>query len=105
MDLKQLAAKPKLSKVTVDTELVVEAYGEPVEFYMYDRQDLPLYMKLIQLKEDESELWHLVKSIVLDAEGRRVLEDGEILPVDIMVPVIEAAVKHLGNQTPLTSQQ
>lgn len=105
MDLKQLAAKPKLSKVTVDSDLVVKAYGEPVEFYMYDRQDLPLYLRLVQIREDEAELWQIVKSIVLDESGKPVLEEDDVLPVEIMVPVIEAAVKHLGNTAPQTSQQ
>lgn len=105
MELKQLATKPKLHKITVDAEYVVEAYGEPVEFYMWDRQDLPTYLKLAQLREDQNELFDVIQNLVLDADGNKVLAEGEMLPVEIMVPVLEAAVSHLGNAKPQTSQQ
>lgn len=103
MELKQLAQKPQLEKVTVDSETVVSAYGEPVEFYMWDRQDLPTYLRLAQIKENEEEIFLALKELVLDAQGKPVLNDGDILPVDIMVPVIEAAIKHLGKEQPQTS--
>jgi hypothetical protein len=41
---------------------------------------------------------------VLDDKGKRVLSDGELLPVDIMVPVLEAAIQRLGNMKPQTSE-
>jgi len=37
MELKKLATKPNLIKVIVDKDTIVEAYGEPLEFYMWDR--------------------------------------------------------------------
>lgn len=104
MELKQLATKPQLEKVTVDDQKVVAAYGEPVVFYMYDRQDLPTYLKLAQLKDDQTELFSVVKQLVLDSDGNTVLNDGEMLPMDILVPVLEAAVAQLGNTKPQTSQ-
>lgn len=105
MELKQLATKPQLQKITVDNESVVEAYGEPVEFYMYDRQDLPTYLRLAQLREDQDELFTVIRELVLDKTGAKVLNEGEMLPIEIMVPVLEAAVNHLGNVNPQTSQQ
>ena len=95
MQLKELAQKPKLELVTVDTPVIVEAYGEPLEFYMMDRQDLPTYLKLAQIKDNQEERFEMVKDIVLDDKGKRVLSDGELLPVDIMVPVLEAAIQRL----------
>jgi hypothetical protein len=102
MELKALAAKPKLELVTVDTEAVVAAYGEPLEFWMWDRQDIPTYLKLAQLKEDNSAIFNIVKEIVLDSDGNPVLSDGEMLPIEIMIPVLQAAVKRLGNKKPQT---
>lgn len=90
--------------VSVDSEPVVAAYGEPVEFYMWDRQDLPLYLRLMTLNDDQSMLWEVVKELVLDETGNPILRDGEILPVEIMVPVVEAAINHLGNTMPQTTQ-
>ncbi len=104
MQLKELAQKPKLELVTVDTPVIVEAYGEPLEFYMMDRQDLPTYLKLAQIKDNQEEIFNIVKDIVLDDKGKRVLSDGELLPVDIMVPVLEAAIQRLGNMKPQTSE-
>jgi hypothetical protein len=104
MQLKELAQKPKLELVTVDTPVIVEAYGEPLEFYMMDRQDLPTYLKLAQIKDNQEEIFEIVKDIVLDDKGKRVLSDGELLPVDIMVPVLEAAIQRLGNMKPQTSE-
>lgn len=105
MQLKELAQKPKLQKVTVTDEVVVTAYGEALEFYMWDRQDLPTYLKIAQLKDDESGLFDIVKDVVLDDQGKRVLGNGEQLPVDILVPVLTAAMAQLGNKQPQTSAQ
>ena len=104
MQLKELAQKPNLELVTVDPPVIVEAYGEPLEFYMMDRQDLPTYLKLAQIKDNQEEIFEIVKDIVLDDKGKRVLGDGELLPVDIMVPVLEAAIQRLGNMKPQTSE-
>jgi len=103
MQLKELAQKPKLELVTVTDETVVQAYGEPLEFYMWDRQDLPTYLKIAQLKDNETQLFEIVRDVVLDEQGNRVLGDGEQLPVDILVPVLTAAMSKLGNKQPQTS--
>ena len=71
---------------------------------MMDRQDLPTYLKLAQIKDNQEEIFEIVKDIVLDDKGKRVLSDGELLPVDIMVPVLEAAIQRLGNMKPQTSE-
>lgn len=105
MELKTLASKPTLTKITVDAEPVVEAYGEPIDFYMWDRQDLPTYLKLGQMQHDQKELYTILKDLVLDEKGKPILESGYTLPIEIMVPVIERAVAHLGNLQPQTSQQ
>jgi ubiquinone biosynthesis protein Coq4 len=97
MKLKDLAQKPQLMKITVDDELVVTAFGEPVEFWMYDRQDLPTFMKLSKMKDDEGTLLEIVRELVLDEDGKRVLKDGHVLPIEILVKVIEAMIANLGN--------
>lgn len=104
MELGNLAKQPQLTKLTVDAEPIVAAYGEPVDFWMYDRQDLPTYLKLSKLQDDQTEMWDILKSLMLDSQGKPVLTDGVLLPVEIMVPVIEKAVAHLGNLNPQTSQ-
>lgn len=104
MKLKDIAAKPKLTKVTVDSEIIMNAYGEELEFYMYDRQDIPTFMKLSQLKENPAELMALVRDIVLDENGKKVLDPEELLPFEILVEVIRTVVERLGNTSPRTIQ-
>lgn len=103
MNIKELARKPELKKITVDTPFVVEAYGEPLDFWMYDRQSVPTYLQLAQLKDDHNQLFQIIKDIIMDENGLPVLKDGEMLPIDIMVPVLEAAIRELGNARPQTS--
>ena len=103
MNIKELARKPELKKITVDTPFVVEAYGEPLDFWMYDRQSVPTYLQLAQLKDDHNQLFQIIKDIIMDENGLPVLKDGEMLPIDIMVPVLEAAIRELGNAQPQTS--
>lgn len=104
MKLSELKSKPKLIKVVVDTDLVVEAYGEPVEFWMYDRQDLPTFLRLANVSEDQASVMELVRDLVLDENGKPVLEQGEVLPIEILMAVIEAMVQNLGNFKSQTSQ-
>lgn len=102
MQLKELAAKPKLNKITLDTDHIQSLYGEPLEFYMWDRQDIPTFLKIIQMKEDNLAIFNLLKDIVLDDQGLPVLTEGEMLPMEVMVAVIEGVVKNLGNSQPQT---
>lgn len=97
MKLSEIAQKPNLIKVELDDEKIVELYGEPLEFWMYDRQDLPTFLKLAQTREDQVELYSVIREMVLDEKGNKVLGSNEILPMQVMVPVIEAVVAKLGN--------
>lgn len=104
MQLQDLAVTPQLKKITVDDPTIVEAYGEAVEFYMFDRQDLPTYLRLAQVKEDQLEMWNILKELILDSQGNRVLKGNATLPIEIMAPILEVAVKELGNPKPQTSR-
>lgn len=97
MNLKELKAKPQLIQVSVDDPMVVEAYGEPVDFWMFDRQDLPTFLKLSQVNENREYIMELVRELVLDEKGKPILNDGEVLPIEILMKVIEAVVDKLGN--------
>lgn len=97
MKLQQLAAEPKLEKITVDAEAIVEKYGEPLDFYMYDRQDMDTFMQLASVnQEDQSAIFSVIRGLIRDEEGKLILEDKATLPVDVMVRVIEKVVERLG---------
>jgi hypothetical protein len=102
MKLSQLAAKPQLVKITIDDEETVQAFGESVEFWIYDRQSMETFMKLANVSEDNmGEIVKVINDMVLDEKGKRVLTDDLQLPTSIMFKVIEKVVTVLGN---LTSQ-
>ena len=98
MKLSELAVKPQLTKITIDSEQLVEKYGEPVDFYVLDRLPLDKYTKLASVKtEDFSSMIDLVKELILDEDGKPVMDDDHVLPTDIlneaMVKVVEVVGK------------
>jgi hypothetical protein len=98
MKLKALAAKPKLVKVTIDDEDIVERYGESLEFYIYDRQNIDVYMQLTQLENGSIEaIANAVMPLVLDENGDPAIDPSEQLPLDVLVKVIEQVSVTLGN--------
>ena len=104
MKLQQLARKPTLLKQVIDDAEIVEKYGEPVEFYVYDRYDMNTLMRLASVEgENFSAITDIVKELVLDEEGNPVITDENSLPLDIMLKVVEATVNQLGNLANQTS--
>jgi hypothetical protein len=97
MKLTQLAAKPQLVKIELNDEDVVKEFGEPLEFWIWDRQPMDRFVKLAQMKgENMSELIEAVNDMVLDEEGNPIIKDGLVLPTNIMTKVIGKVVETLG---------
>jgi hypothetical protein len=97
MKLTQLAAKPQLVKIELTDEDVVKEFGEPLEFWIYDRQPMDKFIRLAQMKgEDMSELIAAVNDMVLDEEGNSIIKDGLVLPTNVMTKVIGKVVETLG---------
>ena len=53
MKLSQLAAKPTLIKLQLDDEDVVTEYGEPLEFWIHDRQPIEKYIEMARAGGDD----------------------------------------------------
>jgi hypothetical protein len=97
MKLTQLAAKPQLIKIILDDEEIISEYKEPIEFWIYDRQPMSNFIKFANLKEGEVEsLMSAVKDIVLDEEGRQILQDELTIPIPVLSKVISKVVETLG---------
>jgi len=97
MKLTQLAAKPQLVKIELTDEDVVKEFGEPLEFWIYDRQPMDKFVRLAQMRgEDMSELITAVNEMVLDEEGNPIVKDGLMLPTNVMTKVIGKVVETLG---------
>jgi hypothetical protein len=101
MKLEALAATPTLRKITIDDENIVKKYGETLDFYIYDRYDMELYLKLASMSgsgdDNVQNLFVLIKDLICDEKGNKIVSGNKILPTDIMVKVVEETLKNLGN--------
>ena len=105
MKLKALAKKPQLTQVTINDDALVEKYGEPLDFWIYDRYEMDLYLKL--MNNDEKDIVGLsstIKEMVMDDDGSPIFGDGEIIPADVLTKMIEEVVAQLGNSVAQTSK-
>jgi hypothetical protein len=97
MKINQLANKPQLIQVTLDDNQTVELYGEPIEFWTWDRQPLDVFMKLASVKEDNpAEIINLVRTLILDEQGNQIVTDDQMLPGSVLVKAISKVVEILG---------
>jgi hypothetical protein len=97
MKLTQLAAKPQLVKIILDEEDVIKQYGEPLEFWIYDRQPLDKFIRLAQMQADNfADLVMAINEMVLDEEGNKIITEELTLPTNVMTKVIGKVVETLG---------
>ena len=97
-NIKEFAKKPQLIQVTIDNPDIVEAYGEPIDFWMMDHVDLSTYFGYFkaQSENDGDEINTLLRKIILNQEGNPALADDEALPVDITVAALTKVNEILG---------
>lgn len=97
MKLTQLAAKPQLVQFTLDDEDTVKEFGEAIEFWSWDRQPLDTFMKLANANtQDLSQMLNIVKTLILDEDGKEILSNENMLPSNVLVKVIGKIVETLG---------
>jgi hypothetical protein len=97
MDLSNLSTEPKLVEVKLDDKETVKQFGEPLVFFTYDRQPLSVYMTLSNATGNEQEKSvEILKTLVLDKDGKPVMADGRILPAKIMVKAMTKVMTLLG---------
>lgn len=97
MKLSQLAAKPQLIQIILDDEETVKEFGEPLEFWTWDRQPMATFLKLAAVDAgNPSSVIESVKTLVLDENGKEIIADDNSLPTKIMMRVITKVVEGLG---------
>jgi hypothetical protein len=97
MKLTDLAKKPTLIKMTLDDEDVVKQYGEPLEFYSYDRQPMDQFLKFAQgAAKDENVIMEAIRTMVLDENGDPAIPEGYSLPGGILMKTVNLIVNNLG---------
>jgi hypothetical protein len=97
MKLVNIAKTPQLIRLELDDEETIQEFGEPLEFWCYDRQPLDTFMKFANRQGDATVMIDLVQSLILDENAEPVMKDGLILPTKIMVRVANKLMETLGN--------
>lgn len=97
MKINQIAAKPQLIKLEIDDKEIVEEFGEPIEFWTWDRQPLETFMKLASARQDQPEkIIDIVRTLILDEAGKEVITKEVMLPTSVLLRVINKVVDTLG---------
>jgi len=106
MKLSQLAAKPQLIEIKLDDEGTVTKYGEALIFWIYDRQSIQTFAKMATVKaEDFGAAAELVKDLILDESGNKVINNDSILPTDVMMKAITRVIEELGKSVSTASEK
>jgi len=93
--------------LVIDQDNIKESYGENIKFWMYDHLSLPLYFDFFkaQSENDVNKLLLLIKDIILDKDGKKVLDTEHELPVDIFAAAVVKITEHLGKSVTKNSIQ
>lgn len=98
MKLSQLSKEPQLIEMSLDDEEIVKEYGEPLVFYTWDRQPMDVFTKLANLSEknDVEGLLNIVRDLVMEEDGSKILQNNATLPTPILMKVIGKITEQMG---------
>lgn len=97
MNLKQLAKKPQLIKIIMDDEDLVKEFGEPIEFWTWDRQPMETFLKLSTVNTQEpGTIINVVRELILDEDANPIISNDVGLPTHVMMRVVTKVVEGLG---------
>lgn len=97
MKLSEIAKKPQLMQVTLADEEIVKEFGEPLEFYTWDRQPIDVFMRLSSVdSENTNAIMSALRDLVLDEKGKPVLKDDATIPGWVLIRVMNRVVEDLG---------
>jgi len=97
MKLSELARKPQLVEVTIDSQEMLQEYGESLTFWTWDRQPMSVFLRLSQVENGNYEsIVSAVTDLVLTESGEPVLTNDAALPAKVMLAVIACVVDGLG---------
>lgn len=107
MKITELASVPKLIEISLDTDELLEKYGEPITFHTYDIVGLNTYFEFFNARTDGQyeQLDKMIKKLILDEKGKPALKDNEDLPIDIAAAAINKIGEILGKSQSKMSTQ
>lgn len=97
MKLSQICAEPQLIEIKLEDKEIIKEYGEPLVFYTYDRQPMDVFMRLANLdQKNTGELLNIVKTLILNEEGKAIVSEKNMLPTSILMKAIAKVTEQLG---------
>lgn len=97
MQLSELSKKPTLIEVILDDEEVIKEYNESLIFWTFDRQPLDVFLKMANAKQDDpSSMIKALKPLILDKDGKQVIQGENVIPTNILVKAIAKLIEILG---------
>ncbi len=97
MKLSQIAAKPQLVEVIIDDAETIKEFGESLVFYTWDRQPLPMFMKLASITgADTAGMVEIVRTLILDQDGKEIITGEAMLPTAVLLRSIAKITEMLG---------
>jgi len=103
MKLSEITKKPQLIEVLLDDKDTVKEYGEALSFFTWDRQPMDVFIKLANLASNIEnknpnigDMIGVVKTLILDENGKEILTDKNAMPTNILMKVIQKVTESLG---------
>jgi len=97
MKLSQITSAPILVELTIDDADIVKEFGEPLTFHTWDRQPMDVFLRLANVdQKDTSTLITIVKTLILDENGKQLLDDKNMLPTNVLMKAISKVTEQLG---------
>ena len=98
MNIKDFASKPELVEIVLDDKDLVTKYGEPITFHTFNIVRMSTYFDFFSARSNNefAQLDKMMKAMILDDKGNRVLADDEDLPIDIAAAAINKIGEILG---------
>jgi len=97
MKLNQIVSKPQLTRVELNNEEVIKLYGEPLEWWVWDRQPLDKFFKMMNADAASGEqIVSVLTEMILDETGEPLLKDGASLPTNILMMVVTKMTEIMG---------
>ena len=93
----QIARKPQLTEITLDSEDIISQFGDSVIFWIPEFIDIKTYFRYFQtLNEEKENISEILEMLVLDQQGQKALADGRSIPAGLAIAIIQKINEHLG---------
>jgi hypothetical protein len=107
MNITNFVKKPQLIEMSIDDADIVEAYNEPVKFWMRDHLDLDTYFDFYRYQKESTSdaLMGTLRKIILKEDGTPAVAEDEVLPLDLTLAVLVKVNEQLGKSKTKKSEK